>query len=92
MSLAAQSVVVFEHVMEEEALCLFTALYWLNQGRENGSVQSPAETDTRLSEKAIKNYEEKLKVYEADLQSWAVLTKPLPARLGKISRKEVIVF
>ncbi|HBH7469532.1 TPA: DUF3987 domain-containing protein [Escherichia coli] len=84
MSLAAQSVVVFEHSDGRRSPVSLYSIVLAESGERKTAVcnllQKPIQD---FQKKQLKNYEEKLKVYEADLQSWAVINKTITRQIRK---------
>ncbi|HCJ9407089.1 TPA: DUF3987 domain-containing protein, partial [Escherichia coli] len=84
MSLAAQSVVVFEHSDGRRSPVSLYSIVLAESGERKTAVcnllQKPIQD---FQKKQLKNYEEKLKVYEADLQSWAVINKTITRQIKK---------
>ncbi|EOM4922894.1 TPA: DUF3987 domain-containing protein [Escherichia coli] len=84
MSLAAQGVVVFEHSDGRRSPVSLYSIVLAESGERKTAVcnllQKPIQD---FQKKQLKNYEEKINVYEADLQSWAVLNKTITRQIRK---------
>ncbi|EMB3656783.1 TPA: DUF3987 domain-containing protein [Escherichia coli] len=84
MSLAAQVVVVFEHSDGRRSPVSLYSIVLAESGERKTAVcnllQKPIQD---FQKKQLKNYEEKINVYEADLQSWAVLNKTITRQIRK---------
>ncbi|RZM94836.1 DUF3987 domain-containing protein [Escherichia sp. E14V7] len=84
MSLAAQGVVVFEHSDGRRSPVSLYSIILAESGERKTAVcnllQKPIQD---FQKKQLKNYEEKINVYEADLQSWAVLNKTITRQIRK---------
>ncbi|WP_350307186.1 YfjI family protein [Photorhabdus viridis] len=84
MSLAAQAVVVFEHSDGRRSPVSLYSIVLAESGERKTAVlnllQKPIED---FQKKQLKNYEEKINVYEADLQSWTVINKTITRQIRK---------
>lgn len=84
MSLAAQGVVVFEHSDGRRSPVSLYSIVLAESGERKTAVcnllQKPIQN---FQKKQLKNYEEKINVYEADLQSWAVFNKTITRQIRK---------
>ncbi|HAX4934451.1 TPA: DUF3987 domain-containing protein [Escherichia coli] len=84
MSLAAQGVVVFEHSDGRRSPVSLYSIVLAESGERKTAVcnllQKPIQD---FQKKQLKNYEKKINVYEADLQSWAVLNKTITRQIRK---------
>jgi len=88
MSLGAQGRVMFEHSDGRRSPVSLYSIVLAESGERKTAVcnllQKPIQD---FQKKQLKNYEEKLKVYEADLQSWAVINKTITRQIRKSIEK-----
>ncbi|UUL29917.1 DUF3987 domain-containing protein [Escherichia albertii] len=84
MSLAAQGVVVFEHSDGRRSPVSLYSIVLAESGERKTAVcnllQKPIQD---FQKKHLKTYEGKINIYEADLQSWAVINKTITRQIRK---------
>lgn len=89
MSLAAQAQVVFEHKDGRRSPPSLYSVVIAESGERKTAVlnllQKPIQD---FQKKQLKNYEDKVRVYEADLQAWAAIKKTITRQIRKNIEKE----